>query len=173
MSEARAKVSKRAIMKRVLIDGEWLAVELPKGFDAIEHNELGLLMGTTYDCIWGVRHEKRHIIMSATWKDSGKLVTKLVSEKGFAQQMDKTFTKRYRKRGYRCDGYFERDIRGASAKACGFDYSYTVAGVAHVGKVLVFKRGIRCYTLCYYTQSDRAESNSTVYERIIGSLEVR
>jgi hypothetical protein len=64
-------------------------------------------------------------------------------------------------------------VRGASAQAQGFGFCYTVEGVSQEGEVLVFKRGIRCYTLCYYTRSEVAEANRPTYEDILESLEVR
>ena len=47
-----------------------------------------------------------------------------------------------------------------------------VDSVAWEGEVLVFKRGIRCYTLCFYTQSDSAAESRATYEALLASLEV-
>lgn len=159
-------------MERALIDNEWLAVELPEGFDLIAHDELESLMGISYDCMWGARDAAKHMLITVTWKDSNKLATKLASEKGLAERVDKTFARRYRKGGYRCDGFFQRTVSGASAQAYGFRFSCVVEDIDHEGEALVFKRGIRCYTLCYYTQSATAQDNQPVYEGIAESLEV-
>ena len=159
-------------MDHALVDNEWLAVELPEGFDPIAHDELETLMGISYDCMWGVRDTVRHMIICVTWKDSNKLVTRLVSEKDFAKQVNKTFVKRYRKSGYRCDGFFQRAVSDASTPAYGFRFSNTVEGVAQEGELLVFKRGIRCYMLYYYTRSAVARENHLVYEAIVESLEL-
>lgn len=159
-------------MERVLVDGEWLAVELPEGFEPIAHDELQALMGISYDCMWGARDTGRHMLLSVTWKDSGMLATKLASEKELAKRVDKTFARSYRKGGYRSDGFFQREVPGASAQAQGFRFSYAVEGVAQEGEVLVFKRGARCYTLSYYTRSAAAQDNRPVYGGIVESLEV-
>ena len=39
--------------------------------------------------------------------------------------------------------------------------------------MLVFKRGIRCYTLCYFTQTGSAGESRRAYEAILASLKVR
>ena len=160
-------------MEPVLVDNEWLAVMLPEGFEPIPHDELETLLGIRYDCLWGMRDTTRHMMMSVTWKDSNKLITRLVSEKAFAKQVDETFAKRYRKGSYCCESCFSCTIAGASAPAQGFRFSCTIQDVAHNGEVLVFKRGIRCYTLSYYTRSQFAAANRPVYEEIVASLEVR
>ena len=160
-------------MKPVLIDKEWLAVVPAEGFHPISHDQLETLMGLTYDCMWGMRDEARHVIVSVTWKDSNRLMTKLVSEKAFAKQVNETFAKRNCKDGYRCNGFIERTVAGASAPAQGFRFSSSVQGIAQEGEVLVFKRGIRCYTLTYYTRSAVADENRPIYEEMLASLEVR
>ena len=169
-------------MERTLIDNEWLAVELPEGFEPVPHDELAALMSVSHDCMWGVRDTTRHMLINVTWKDSNKLITKAVSEKTFAKNVNQTFTRCYRKGDYRngdnrtgyyhCDGFFQRTVSGASAQAHGFRFSYMVEGIDQEGEVLVFKRGIRCYTLCYYTRSATAQDNQPVYEGIVKSLEV-
>ncbi len=160
-------------MTSVLIDGEWLAVALPEGFEVIEHQELETLMDLKYKYMWGVRHTERHMLLRVTWKDSNKLITKLVSERSFAKQIDKKYARCRPGSGYRSEGIFERSVTGADAPAQGFRFSYTVEGVGQCGEVLVFKRGIRCYTLVYYTRSEVAEQNQPTYEGIIASLELR
>lgn len=160
-------------MEPVLIDNEWLAVTLSEGFSAIESAELQELMGIRYSQVWGVRDTNRHMLINVTWKDTNKLLTKLVREKARAEQIDKSFSKCHNGKDYTCRGFFERTVRGASAQAQGFGFCYTVEGVSQEGEVLVFKRGIRCYTLCYYTRSEVAEANRPTYEDILESLEVR
>ncbi|MBQ9004362.1 MAG: hypothetical protein IJ087_21185 [Eggerthellaceae bacterium] len=160
-------------METVLIDSEWLAVKPPRGFAPIPHDELEALMGISYDCMWGMRDPTRHMLVSVTWKDSNRLITKLGSEKVVAKRVDETFAKRYRKGGYHCEGHFERAVAGASAQAHGFRFSYTVEGIAQEGEVLVFKRDIRCYTLSYYTRTQVAAENHPIFESIVASLEVR
>ena len=159
-------------MGPVSIDNEWLSAVLPDGFVSVPHAELEAFMRFRYDCMWGVRDDARHMLICITWKDSNKLLTRLVSEKSWAKQVDETFSKRYRADNYRCQGFFTRNVRGASGGAWGFRFSYMTDGVAQDGEVLTFKRGIRCYTLCYYSQSDRAGENRPAYEAILTSLEV-
>ena len=159
--------------KPELADGERLAITPPQGFELVEHAELETLVGITYDCLWGMRDFGRHMFITVTWKDSNKLLIKLASEKMLAKRVDETFAKRYRKGDYRCNGYFERAIAGADAQARGFRFSHRDEGIDQQGEVLVFKRGIRCYTLSYYTRSDVAAENRAVYDEIIASLQVR
>ena len=160
-------------METILVDGEWLAVVAPEGFAVVAHDELESLMGFKYDRMWGMRDAGRHMVLSVTWKDSGKLVTRLSSEKSLAKRANETSAKRYRKRGYRFGGYFARTVAGASAQAQGLRFSYEVEGIAHEGESLVFKRGARCYVLSYNTRSALATENRPVYEAILESLDVR
>ena len=160
-------------MTSFLIDSKWLAAELPDGFAPIEHDELEKLMGFEYANMWGARDGARKMLVSITWKDLSKLLTKLISEKSVATQVDETFAKRHRDQSYRCEGHFTRTIPGASAEAQGFRCSYTAEGVAHEAEVLVFKRGVRCYTLYYYTGADSAQENRPIFETFVASLEVR
>ena len=162
-----------ANMETILADGEWLAVTVPEGFEVIPHDELESLMGFKYDRMWGVRDAERHMVLSVTWKDSGKILTKLSSEKFLAKRADEVSAKRYRNRGYRSGGRFARAITGASAQAQGLRYSYEAEGIAHDGEALVFKRGARCYMLSYNTRSALAAENRPAYEAILDSLEVR
>lgn len=156
-----------------LIDGEWLAVELPEGFEIIPHKELEQLMGLSYEYLWGTRDNGRHMLISVTWKDSGPFLTKLVAEKTYAKQVRKAFMRRYRSSNYSCGDIFERAVAGSHAGAYGFGFSYTVEGVVQEGEALVFKRGIRCYTMLYYTRSEVAERNRPTWDGIVDSLEVR
>ena len=160
-------------METVLIDNEWLAVGLPKGLERVPHGELEAFMRFKYDLMWGVRDNARHMLVCVTWRDSNKLITKFVSEKFFVKQVDEAFSKRYRDRDYHCKGFLTRSVAGASGEAQGLRFSYTADGVVWEGEVLVFKRGIRCYTLCFYTQSSSAAESRATYEALLASLEVR
>ena len=164
-------------MESVLFDDEYLAVEWPEGFQPIPHNELETLMGFKYDCLRGMRDTKRHMMMVVTWKDSNEFLLKIVSAKMIAKRVDETFSKRYRKRygkhSYLSDSRLERMVAGASGQAYGYRFSCTIEGVDHKGTFLVFKRGMRCYTLCYHTHSAVAAENESVYEAIVESLEIQ
>lgn len=160
-------------MKSVLIDNEWLSADLPDGFETVPHNELEAFMGFKYDRMWGVRDNAHDALICVTWRDSNKLVMKLASEKFFAKQVDETFSKRYRKCGYHCDSFFSTTITGADNAAQGLRFSYAPDGVNHKGEVLVFKRGVRCYTFCYYVNAERAGDYRPTYEGILDSFEVK
>lgn len=165
-------------MNPVLIDHEWLAATLPEGFESIPHDELETLIGARSEDMWGVRDRERHMMFIVTWKDSNKLLAKLMSEKGYAKQMNNRFATRCIKRSadmsdYRCGGFFARDVTGATAQAQGFRFSYTVQAVEQGGEVLIFKHGVRCYALMYYTRLDVAEQNRSVYDAFLSTLEVR
>lgn len=162
-------------MTSVLVDNEWLAMEMPEGFELVPHDELEKLMGFKYDCLWGMRDKARHMLISITWKDANKYLGKLASEKFLANRIDETFTKRYHKKDdYRCDGHFERAVAGSDVGARGISFSYLIEGVPHAGEALVFKRGgRRSYTLIYYTSAAAAAENRSVYEEVLDSLEVR
>jgi hypothetical protein len=159
-------------MDSVLIDNEFLAARLPEGFERIPHNELETMMGITYDCMWGVRDRARLMMVCITWKDSSKVLTKLVSEKAFAKQVNDTYRRQYRTSGYHCDEFFLRDVAGSDHGAHGFRFGYDAQGIAQSGEILVFKHGIRCYTMRYFTRTDVAEKNLPAYEAILDSLEV-
>lgn len=160
-------------MGTVRIDQEYLAVTLPEGFEDIEHNELERLMDISYDCLWGVRDTGRHMMITVTWKDSSKLLTKLVNERGRAKQIDKNYARCRNGEAYRSDGIKERVVTGADAPASGFHFAYRVEDVDQEGEVWVFKRGIRCYTLVIYTRSEAAADNAAVLEDILASLTVQ
>lgn len=160
-------------METTFVDREWLTITLPEGFSPIELDELKTLMGINYDQMWGARDTERHALLTVSWKDSNKLLTNLVSEKALAKRVDENFARQYRKGGYQRTEHIERTIAGASAPAQGFRFSYSVEGVAQEGEVLVFKRGIRCYTLTYYTRSATAEATGPIYEGIVGSIAVQ
>ena len=160
-------------MGTVRIDQEYLAVTLPEGFEVIEHKELERLMDISYDCLWGVRDTGRHMMITVTWKDSSKLLTKLVNERGRAKQIDKNYARCRNGEAYRSDGIKERAVTGADAPASGFHFAYRVEDVDQEGEVWVFKRGIRCYTLVIYTRSEVAADNAAVLEDILASLTVQ
>ena len=160
-------------MEIVLIDNEWLAAGLPEGLERVPHGELEAFMRFRYDLMWGVRDNARRMLICVTWKDSNKILTKLVREKSYVKQVNQAFSKRYRDRDYHGNGFFTHSVAGASDEAQGLRFSYTADGVAWEGEVLVFKRGIRCYTLCFYTQSSSAAEGRAAYEAILSSLEVR
>ena len=160
-------------MNTVLVDDEWLAVTLPEGFVQMPHEEIESMMGFKYEQLRGMRDTSRHMLMSVTWKDSGKFLSKLAAPKVIIKQVDKNFARRGRKSGYRSEGFLTREVAGASSQAHGFRFSYAADGVAQEGEVWVFKRDVRCYTICYYTSSAEAAANRPVWEGIMSSLEVR
>lgn len=160
-------------MNTMLIDDEWLEVTLPEGFDLMPHEEIESLMGFKYEQLRGMRDASRHMLMSITWKDAGKHLSKLVGEKLVVKQIDKNFARRGRKSGYHREEFLTREVTGARAPAQGFRFSYSADNVAQEGEVWVFKRDVRCYTLCYYTRSAEAAANKPVWEGILSSLVVR
>ncbi len=165
-------VGQEQVMNSVLIDNEYLSAALPDGFGDVPHGELEAFMRFRYNEMWGVRDDERHMLICVTWKDAGKLLSKLVREKPYVKQVDEAFSKRYRNDSYRGNGFFERVVAGADNTAQGLRFAYAPGGVANEGEVLVFKRGVRCYTLCYYTQADVAADNRPVFDDFVASLQV-
>ncbi|MBR3316595.1 MAG: hypothetical protein IKG21_02085 [Atopobiaceae bacterium] len=160
-------------MNTILIDNEHLAVTLPEGFSRIPHKELESLIGIAYSRLWGVRDTGRHMLINVTWKDSNALLAKLASERQVAKRIDKTFARCRPGSGYTSENLPERNVVGSDAGAYGFRFSYVVEGVTQEGEVWVFKRGTRCYKLCYYTRSETAAQNRPTFDDIFGSLQVR
>jgi len=159
-------------MESILIDSEWLAAELPDGFERIPHKELETMMGFSYNLMWGSRDTQRHMILCVSWKDSNKVLTKLVREKSYIKQVHNTYKLRFRKLGYRRDEFFACTIDGADHEAQGLRFAYTIEGIPHRGETITFKRGIRCYTLQYLTRTETADANRPTYEAILDSLKV-
>ena len=163
-------------MNTFTVDDAWLTVDLPEGFGPLPQDELEAFMGLSYECMWGARDPERHMMVAVTWKDSNDIITKLVSEKSLAKRVDKAYAARRRAYGYHNDGFFTREIPGASARAHGFGYSSTPNGTPQKGEVLVFKRGSRCYTLIFQTttqtRAETAETDRSIHEGIIASLRV-
>ncbi|MBO7673716.1 MAG: hypothetical protein J6S63_01750 [Atopobiaceae bacterium] len=161
-------------MSSVLIDNEYLTADVAEGIEPIPHKELEERMGFSYDLMWGGHDESKHLLLCVMWKDSNKVLTKLVSAKSYVKQVNKTFAKRHRDkvRDYRCDGFFSRTVTGADKEAHGFRFYYVIDGVPQSGEVLAFMRGARCYTLCYYTRTETQDQNRPTYEAFVDSLEV-
>ena len=145
---------------------------MPDGFSEVAHSEPETLLKIKYDCMWGMRDKERHMMVNVSWKDSNKFLTKLVSEKSFAKQVDENYGRRYRKSGYRNYGFFECGIPGADTKAEGFDFSCVADGQPLEGEVVVFRQGIRTYTMTYTVYAENAVENKPIYELIRNSLTI-
>lgn len=158
-------------MSEVFADGTLLSIDVPQGFSTLALDELQTLFGLSYDNLWGVRNESRHMRLCLLWKDSNAVLTKLASERSLAKRVESTFAKSGKTYGYACEGYFSREIAGRTAQ--GFRCSYELNGVSNTCEVLVFKRKERCYTLYYYTLADQASENLSVYEAMLTSISIK
>ena len=158
-------------MESVSIDNDSLAVDLPEGFYVVSLEHVQYLYGIDYVCMWGTRDDERHMVVNCIWKDSGNLITKLMSEKSLAKNAEKTLAKRYTNYQYACKGFFETTVAGTAAR--GFRYFYECDGVGQDCEAIVFKHGKRCYTLYYYTRPELADENRPVYEEILASLTLK
>ena len=157
-------------MEKMLVDNEMLGVTLPDGFCVVSLEDLQAAYGMRYPNMWGVRDDERHIALNVIWKDSGEMLTRLASEKSLAKRNEKVLSKAYRSSGYRCDGFFSRELAGRESQ--GFRCSYQVDGISQICESMVFKCGKRCYTLYYYTRPELAKTNQSTYEAILSSLQL-
>ena len=157
-------------MEKELINNR-LELVRPEGFRVMDHEELKQAYGIDYDCMWGMRDEERHIILSVFWKVSNKLISKLGTAKLVADESQKAMRRRYRKAGYHSNGLFETEVAGN--KAWGFSYGYTPDGPAQSCETVVVKDGTCCYTVLYHTREECAQANRAIYEEVLASATLR
>ena len=157
-------------MRKAIVNDS-LEVSQPDGFRIMSHEQLCQAYGLEYDCMWGMRDEERHVILTVFWKVSNKLISMLGSAKLVAEQSEKNLRRRYKKMGYHSDGLFETEVAGI--QGWGFRYGYTPEGAAAQScETVVIKDGTCCYTIMYHTRTERAQENRPLYEEILGSMRI-
>ncbi len=156
-------------MEKVLVNS--LEVARPEGFCVMDHEELVQAYGLDYECMWGMRDDERHMILSISWKVSNKLLSKLASAKLVAEQSEKSQRRRCRKMGYHSDGLFQTEVAGREAWAFRYGYSPQNAPVQET-EIVVVKDGTCCYTIMYHTRDECAQANRPLYEEILASMRI-
>lgn len=155
-------------MRKAMVNDS-LEISQPEGFRVMNHEELRRAYGLDYDCMWGMRDENRHVILSVFWKVSNRLISMLGSAKLVAEQSEKNLRRRYKKVGYHSDGLFEVEVAGLGG--WGFRYGYSPEGSAVQScETVVIKNGTCCYTIMYHTRAERAQANRALYEEILASV---
>lgn len=154
-------------MEKQLLNGK-LEVTCPDGFEIMGLDEVEKLYGIEYPDMWGMRDEDRHVIFTIVWKNSNKLLAKIVSAKTVVEQNEQKLRKTLKTNEYHCDEFFKTQVAGTEAQ--GLRYSYTLEERSMIGEIIVVKNDITCYTIYYYSRVENAEQNRAVYEDILASL---
>ena len=149
------------------INGE-LTITLPDSFKAIEADELERIYPITYPTMRGFRNEQDHIVLTVMWNESNKLAVKLTNAAALAKRAQKNLARANKDRDYHFEGFFDTKVTGIEAR--GVRYSYTVEGTPHIGEVIIFLRGICCYTLYYYTRAQLASQNESIRNQVLESI---
>lgn len=156
-------------MEKVLVNDN-LELAMPDGFRTMERDEVKKAYGFDYDCLWGMRDEERHMMLTIIWKVSNKVLAKLGTAKIIAEQQDKGLRKRFKRMGYQSGDV--RPIEIAGIEGCNFSYSYELEGTELACETNVVKDGTCCYSIYYYTRADCAEENRSLYEDILASMKL-
>ena len=156
-------------MEKALVNDS-LELTMPDGFRVMGNDEVKKAYGFDYDCLWGMRDEERHMMLTVIWKVSNKVLAKLGTAKIIAEQQDKGLRKRFKRMGYKSGDL--RPIKIAGIEGCNFGYSYELEGTTLACETSVVKDGTCCYSIYYYTREECDEENRALYEEILASMKL-
>ncbi len=148
------------------INGE-LTVVSPDTFSLMTNADLKKFFGSTENR-WGIRDEKRHMIISCGWTRQGDMMNYLSDERSIAngvrQRMKKNLT------DFRASGFFQ-EKRGIH-KAKGFDFQFRAVndGCIYSGKALVIKHCKHFYGFIYYSSKENYAECARIFEDLFLSL---
>ena len=154
-------------MQKAMVNDS-LEFVMPEGFRLMDHEELVQAYELDYPCMWGMRDEERHVVLSVFWKVNNKLLAKLATPKLVADSRQNTLRRILKGREPHFDEKFTCEIAGQ--KAQGLRYGYVNKGNSYTCEYVVVMNGRACYTIDYYSRSDLAEANRPIYEEVISSM---
>lgn len=123
--------------------GNFIYLPYPDGFHILtdeEKNNLNLLS----DGLWsGISDPERHILITAGYKRTGKLISLIIDDKSLAVNAEKQVSKSMSQFGYILSGTKECKIINKNAR--GFAYEYTSSSIKMYGETYALKIGNNIY----------------------------
>ena len=150
-----------------VINGE-LTVSFPDGFHEMDATEQKKVFLGDAPNRWAIWDTQAHIILCITWHVSGKLLSKLASERDVLERTRKQVRKSYKTNPYREYEGFSTQVCGQ--RACGFAFDHVIEGVSQGAEIIVFKHGTSCYTVSYFSRKENESANHVVFEGILNSM---
>lgn len=146
------------------INGE-LTVNVPDCFVPMTDAEMKKYIGSSENR-WGVKDEKRKIIISCGWTPKGSFMNYLSDERSVADGVKQRLKRNLN--SFRCLGTFSGKHKGHRLK--GFDFAFSAESGIYCGKAVVFKHNKHFYGFLYYSLKEIAAEGGRIFDEIFLSL---
>ena len=151
----------------IIINGQ-LKITLPDGFHVLDEEELKRFFIDDHAEKWAAQDKNAHVLVAVYWRKLNFFTNLLADERSILKGAQAKIQKGLAAADYKRGEYYDDVICGK--KACSFDYSYVMEGIAHSAKATVVKGKNNCYVVYYFTHTDKKAENESLREKLAGSL---
>ena len=144
---------------------ETLTMTFPDGFRKLSDSETAGFARVGSGPALVLKDEEKHIITNLGYKDQGRLLAMLVSEKDRIRKAEQAIAEASREYGYRLLGFGERSVGGRTGSS--FQYAYQAQGVDMTAECCIVREGKAFYYLYVYVREAGREESFRCWQEIL------
>lgn len=154
-------------MVKALINNE-LYLSYPDGFHEMDAAELKEAFLDENPNRWGIKDEKRHMLITVLWNRTNMLSALMVGPQTIAFSTERKMSASLSKSNYKYNGIENQKINGRNT--CKFSYEYVLEDVEQFGEVLVMQNLNCYYTMYAYALQKNKQAARVVIDAVTNSL---
>ena len=148
---------------------ETFFLQVPDTFERMDGESLRGLSRGGDPFQWGMKDRENHVMIIAMWKRYPALISLLADPKTLVKKNEQLTRKLYDGHGYRLLGFLS--MQAGEEKAEGYRFSYSAEGIAHVRINFLIRDGKTVYAFFCAGREENADTDLTMFSRVMESLE--
>ena len=148
---------------------ETFTLQAPDAFERMDGETLRGLSRGGDPFQWGMKDRENHVMIIAMWKRYPALISLLADPKTLVKKNEQLTRKLYDGHGYRLLGFLS--MQAGEEKAEGYRFSYSAEGIAHVRINFLIRDGKTVYAFFCAGREENADTDLTMFSRVMESLE--
>ena len=148
---------------------ETFFLQVPDTFERMDGESLRGLSRGGDPFQWGMKDRENHVMIIAMWKRYPALISLLADPKTLVKKNEQLTRKLYDGHGYRLLGFLS--MQAGEEKAEGYRFSYSAEGIAHVRINFLIRDGKTVYAFICAGREENADTDLTMFSRVMESLE--
>ena len=148
-----------------------LELNIPEGFYEMDEEELSRMNFLSNGPCACLSDPERHMLITFGLKQTGRIVSALLSIKDIGRNMGKYFSRWMKPYDYRQGDFLERRIAGLPS--FGLSYYYEVQDAGMYGESYAVKAGKDIYYLNLYTREASKEDSIALWDQILSSARMK
>lgn len=154
-------------MVKTLINNE-LYLSYPDGFHEMDAAELKKTFLDDNPKRWGIKDEKRHMLITVLWNNTNMLSAIVVGPQAVAYSAERKLKASLSKSNYKSSEI--KPIKINHRNGYKFSYEYVLENVEQFGEVLVMQNVNRYYTIYTYALKQNNQAARVVIDAVTNSL---